>query len=42
MTEAVKGNGLVNYNFAFQLLMKQRINSYMCETEVRIMHLSVT
>ena len=25
MTQAVKGNGLVNYNFAFQLLMKQRI-----------------
>ena len=28
MTQAVKGNGLVNYNFAFQLLMKQRINPY--------------
>ena len=36
MTQAVKGNGLVNYNFAFQLLMKQRINSYLCENEVRI------
>ena len=41
MTQAVKGNGLENYNFAFQLLIKQMINSYLCENEARIIHPSV-
>ena len=41
MTQAVKGNGLENYNFAFQLLIKQMINSYLCENEARSIHPSV-
>ena len=41
MTQPVKGNGLENYNFAFQLLIKQMINSYTCENEARSIHPSV-
>ena len=41
MTQPVKGNGLENYNFAFQLLIKQMINSYICENEARSIHPSV-